>query len=234
MSGSLFPRFWLTQSLAWLGGRLAFASQPRTLRRLHGFARTEAQSQLELQRAAELCESSERRALYLRHALDEARHARAFAEQASRLSHALGKVETLRLDAPSEELFERWGEARFLAFVHHAERRGRLEFEVYGRLLRRLGREPLARLFEGLVRDERQHEAYSARLLEELVGKSEARRALAWAARSETWRAVRRHGRRLARVAYAAAMLIVYALLTPYALGFRWLSQPRRGLSKEA
>jgi hypothetical protein len=224
----------LARTAAWLGAQLAFGSPRHTARLLYGFARTEAQSRLELCRAAQLCEDAERRALYLRHSLDEERHALAFADHAARLSLAAGGKETIGAAAGSEDWFERFGEARFLALVHRGETRGRVQFEVYARLLRKRGQALLAQLFEQIVQDERQHEAYSARVLQDLVGLAEARRALGWAARVETWRTFRRHGRRLGGLLYALSMLLVYVALTPYALVFRLLSRPRRGLSNEA
>jgi rubrerythrin len=233
MSDPASSRLWLARLTAWLGGHFAFRSQRRTAGLLYGFARTEAQSQLELYRAARICEDVARRALYLRHALDEARHARTFEEHASQVARAAGAQDLPGPSAGSENLFELLGEARFLAFVHLGERRGRTQFEVYARLLHRRGALPLARLFEQLVHDERQHEAYTARLLQEVFGAPEARRALRWAARSAAWRAFRRHGRRLAGAVYTACMLLVYATLAPYALAFRLLSKPRRGFSSD-
>lgn len=234
MSDTEFPRLRLSRLAAWLGGNVAFASSARTARLLGGFARTEAQSSLELRRAAQVCEDIQRRALYLRHALDEARHAQAFAEQASIVARTAGLQTIQGPAAGSEDLFERHGEARFLAFVHHGERRGRLQFEVYARLLRRKGQHSLAELFELLVADELQHEAYAARVLLELAGPRAAQRARRWAARSETWRGFRRSGRRMAGAVYSACMLLVYLALAPYALAFKALSKPPRGLSFKA
>ncbi len=224
---------WLARAAAWLGGVLTFGSQLRTARLLYGFSRTEAQSQLELWRAVQLCPDDERRALYLRHAIDEARHAQAFAAHAARLALAAGGDETAGIAAGAEDLFERRGEPRFLALVHRGERRGRLQFEVYARLLRRRGDDELAQLFEQLVHDELQHEAYTARLLRDLVGRTRARRALRWAERADAWSAFRRHGRRVASLVYSVSMLLVYVALTPYAVTFRLLSKPSRGLSKD-
>jgi rubrerythrin len=221
------------RAVAWLAGQWAFRSLPRTARLLHGFARTEEQSQLELRQAARLCTDERRRARYLRHALDESRHARAFAERSSELAQAAGSVGFPRPTAACESLFERWGELRFLAFVHAGERRGRVEFETYARLLRRRGADTLALLFEDLLQDERQHEAYSARLLEELAGKAGAGRALRWAATSGAWREFRRRGRALAGALYAATMLLVYVALAPFALAYRALSPKPRGFSRE-
>lgn len=221
------------RALAWLAGQWAFGSLPRAARLLHGFARTEEQSQLELRQAARLCSDERRRARYLRHALDEARHAQAFAEHATELARAAGSAGFARPAAGCEDLYERLGELRFLAFVHAGERRGRIEFETFARLLRRRGRNALAELFENLVKDERQHEAYSARLLEELAGEAGARRALRWAALSGTWREFRRRGRALAGVVYSATMLLVYATLAPFALAYRAFSPKPRGFSRE-
>jgi hypothetical protein len=221
------------RALAWLAGQWAFRSRPRTARLLHAFARTEEQSQLELRQAARSCGDDRRRARYLRHALDEARHARAFAEHAAELARAAGSAGFARPSAGCESLYERLGELRFLAFVHAGERRGRVEFETYARLLRRRGNEALAKLFEDLVQDERQHEAYSARLLEELAGNAGARRALRWAARNGAWREFRRRGRALAGVFYGMTMLLVYAALAPFALAYRALSPKPCGFSRE-
>lgn len=221
------------RALAWLAGQWAFRSLPRTARLLHGFARTEEQSQLELRQAARLCGDARRAARYLRHALDEGRHARAFAERATELARAAGSAGFPRPAAGCESLYEQLGELRFLAFVHAGERRGRVEFETYARLLRRRGDRALAQLFEDLVQDERQHEAYSARLLEELAGSGGARRALRWAAGDSAWREFRRRGRALAGLLYAATMLVVYVALAPYALAYRALSPKPRGFSRE-
>lgn len=221
------------RALAWLAGQWAFRSLPRTARLLHGFARTEEQSQLELRQAARLCGDERRSARYLRHALDESRHAQAFAEHAEALARAAGSAAFPRPAAGCESLYEQLGELRFVAFVHAGERRGRVEFETYARLLRRRGQDTLAGLFENLVKDERQHEAYTARLLEELAGKAGARRALRWAAQSGAWREFRRRGRALASALYGATMLLVYVALAPLALAYRALSPKPHGFSRE-
>jgi rubrerythrin len=221
------------RALAWLAAQWSFRAPLRTAQLLHGFARTEAQSQLELRDAARACPDERRRALYLRHALDEARHARAFAEHAEELSRAAGGAGFARPSAGSESLFERLGEPRFLAFVHAGERRGRVEFETYARLARQRGALALAQLFEGLIQDERQHEAYSARLLQDLAGPSEATRALAFARRLQAWLAFRRAGRSVSRALYGLTMLALYAALAPFALLFRLRPSARRGFSSE-
>ncbi len=221
------------RALAWLGGQWAFRSQRRAAKLLIGFARTEEQSQIELRQAAQACGDERRRARYLRHALDEARHARAFAEAAAELSRRAGSAGFARPTAGSERLYEQLGELRFLAFVHAGERRGRVEFETYARLLRRRGADTLALLFESLVNDERQHEAYTARLLEELAGGVGAQRALNWAVRWQAWRELRRRARTLGRALYGVTMLLLYVALGPFALMYRALGREPRGFSRE-
>jgi hypothetical protein len=220
------------RALAWLAGQWSFRAPLRTAQLLNGFARTEEQSQLELRDAARACPDERRRALYLRHALDEARHSRTFAEHAEELSRLAGGAGFSRPSAGSEGLFERLGEPRFLAFVHAGERRGRVEFETYARLLRQRGSLALAQLFEGVIGDERQHEAYSARLLEELAGGAEAARALTFARRWQAWRAFRRGGRGVSGALYNLTMLALYAALVPFALLWRLRPSPPRGFSR--
>src|SRR5450755_463741 len=87
------------RALAWLGGEWSFRAPLRTARLLYGFARTEEQSQLELRDAARACPDERRRALYLRHALDEARHSRLFAEHAEELSRLAGGASFSRPNA---------------------------------------------------------------------------------------------------------------------------------------
>ena len=218
---------------AWLGGQWAFRSQRRAARLLHGFACTEEQSQLELRLAARACTDERRRARYLRHALDETRHAHAFSEHARELAHAAGAAGFARPSAGCEQLYERLGELRFLAFVHLGEQRGRAEFETYARLLRSRGADTTAQLFEGLIADERQHEAYTARLLAELGGAHGARRAVRWVRRWQAWREFRRRGRKLAGAMYAGTMLLVYVALAPFALTLRSFGKTERGFSRE-
>lgn len=223
---------WL-RAFAWLGGRWAFSSQRRAARLLHGFARTEAQSQLELRLAARACTDDSRRARYLRHALDETRHAQAFAEHARELARAAGAEGFARPSAGCERLYERLGEVRFLAFVHVGEQRGRAEFETYARLSRQRGANATALLFEGLIADERQHEAYTAQLLTELAGVDGARGAVRWVRRWQAWREFRRRGRKLASALYGASMLLLYLALAPFALTLRLFGKTERGFSRE-
>ncbi|ACY13991.1 ferritin-like domain-containing protein [Haliangium ochraceum] len=202
----------------------------RPARKLLAFARAERGSMIDLAQAARTTPSSERAAMYLRHAADEARHARLFARRSDELRRAAGAESLGPVRADTEDLFDRLGEIDFLAFVHRGERRGRAQFEAYrDYFARRRAREDQA-LFEGIIADERQHERYTRELLCELAGGEQgAREALRRVARWEAWRRWRRAGRALAAQVYALAMFAVYLLALPLALLVRVVRPARRG-----
>jgi rubrerythrin len=180
-------------------------------RKLYGFAKAEQGSRIDLLQAAHRTASEPRRALYLRHALDESRHAAMFWRRSTDLRIAAGRPPFPPPVADTERLFERLGERRFLAFVHRGERRGRAQFERYARHFGRRGDARTRALFDAILADERRHEGYTRALLVELAGgeraaRAELRRAALW----EAWRTWRRVGRALAGAIYAAAMIAIY------------------------
>ncbi|WP_437659000.1 ferritin-like domain-containing protein [Sorangium sp. So ce1182] len=188
-------------------------------RKLFGFARAEQGSRIDLEAAARLTSSSERRAAYVRHLLDEGRHAQMFSLRSAELRRKAGKEPYGVPRADTDDLFERLGEVRFLAFVHRGEGRGRRQFEVYRDWFGRRGDDRTRALFDAILKDERRHEAYTWELLVELAGgraeaRAELRRATAW----EAWRTWRRAGRFLAERVYFALMAALYLLLLPFAL----------------
>ena len=193
--------------LARLVSGFVWRSPRRAARMLFSFAHAEASSRLDLAQAARLTASDERRALYLRHALDEARHAQLFLLRARELQekHALPPLGFVRPD--EEALFETLGEVHFLAFVHRGELRGRRQFEGYRDHFARRGDDRMCALFDAVLVDERRHEAYTgAQLRTAAGGERAARRALRGAARWEAWRSWRRAGRTLAGSAYVLTM----------------------------
>jgi hypothetical protein len=206
--------------LSRLSGPWAFATPARRAAKLYEFALAEHESMLEMREAAALSGEPARRALYLRHALDEARHAAMFFRRAAEIFRELGREGPPPLRPSSERLFERLGEEGFLAFVHRGERRGRGQFEAWRDALSRPGRDAkTAALFAAIVGDERRHESYTRELLAGVAGGERgARRALRRAALWEAWRRWRRLGRALALAAYSASMLALYALAAPLAL----------------
>jgi hypothetical protein len=188
-------------------------------RKLHGFARAEQGSRIDLLQAAQRTESLARRALYLRHALDETRHASMFWRRGNELARTPSSPPV----ADTENLFERLGERRFLAFVHLGERRGREQFELYAHHFGKRGDARTEALFGAILVDEHRHEDYTRALLVELCGgEPAARRELRRAAMWEAWRTWRRAGRNLAGAVYTLAMIAIYLVVAPIAaLGLR-------------
>jgi rubrerythrin len=185
-------------------------------RKLFGFARAEQGSRIDLLQAARLTTSLTRKAQYLRHAADETRHAVLFARRSTELRTEAGKPSYGPPIADTEDLFERLGEVRFLAFVHRGEARGRRQFEVYAKHFAARGDVRTEQLFEGILVDEARHEEYTRTLLVELTGseaaaKVELRRAALW----EAWRTWRRAGRAIAGLVFTLAMSLVYLLAAP-------------------
>jgi hypothetical protein len=200
----------------------------RAARLLFSFAHAEAGSRVDLIVAAQLTASGARRALYVRHALDEARHAQLFALRSTELraKHGLPPLGFVRPDA--EALFERLGELGFLAFVHRGEQRGRRQFESYRAHFARAGDDRMRALFDAVLVDERRHEDYTGTLLRELAGsEAGARRALRVAAAWEAWRSWRRAGRVVAVAVYGLAMAALYVGVAPLLLALRPLLRVR-------
>lgn len=196
-------------------------------RKLRSFASAELGSMLDLRLAAARTASPTRRALYLRHALDEARHARVFAQAADVLRKSRGLSPCGAVHADAEDLHERLGETLFLAFVHRGERRGRMQFEAYRDHFAARGESRMASIFEGILVDERRHEAYTRELLVTLAGSSGAESALRRAAAWEAWRAWRRAGRAIALCVWSVSVALLFATLLPIALFLRLKRAPR-------
>jgi len=216
--------------LATLTAPIAFATRARTARQLFAFALAEHESMLELRAAAARSPSPERCALYLRHALDEERHATAFARHSAEIRRALGLPAYGQPRTECESLYERLGERSFLAFVHRGEHRGRAQFDAYVAFFARRGEAKLRALFTALIEDERRHESYTrALLVEHAGGEREARRVLATMALWEAFRRWRRVGSGLARLVYGASMFVLYLALFPFALALRVL-RPERSI----
>ncbi|MEO8704460.1 MAG: ferritin-like domain-containing protein [Kofleriaceae bacterium] len=188
-------------------------------RKLHGFARAEQGSRIDLLQAAQRTGSLARRAQYLRHALDETRHASMFWRRGNELARRPSGPPI----ADTENLFETLGERRFLAFVHLGERRGREQFELYARHFGKRGDARTEALFGAILIDEHHHEDYTRALLVELCGgeagaRRELRRATLW----DAWRTWRRAGRGLAGALYTLVMTVIYLVIGPIAaLGLR-------------
>ena len=217
-------------SSAWIWPR-----HRRAARLLHRFALAEASSRIDLQLAARATPDPRRAAEYLRHADDEAKHARMFERAARRRLRALAeggkRVAPLPpLRADSEALFEGLGELDFLAFVHVGEARAIPHFEAYQAWCERAGLAHEAQLFAEVLIDERRHAAYTWARLVELTGDiGTARRALRRVKRWEFGRAWLRGGRGFATAVYGVGMVALSLLALGLRPLVRWARPEARG-----
>jgi hypothetical protein len=216
--------------LARVIGRWVWHRPTRAAALLESFELAEASSMLDLLAAARATPSDARRALYLRHALDEDRHAHAFAARARELRRAAGEPSKSSATADFDDLYARLGELDFLAFVHHGERRGYAQFISHRDELLRRGDARGETLFSAILEDEARHARYSGELLRELAGSEKlARRALRRViARELLWR-WRRAGRWIAGLFFTALSALLYALLAPAAIAYRVLRRRPQG-----
>jgi rubrerythrin len=219
-------------ALARLTSQVVWRWPRREVRLLRSFSRAEASSLLDMVAAARLTPSEARRAAYLRHALDEARHARMFAARADQIDGERGRLPQGVPRADYEALYERLGEVGFLAFVHRGERRGRRQFEAHRDHFARIGDARGRALFEAILSDERRHESYTRELLVELAGEAGARNALRRAAAWEAWRIWRRAGRFVAALSFGLLMTTLFVALAPLGLVMRLASPSPKGWLK--
>ena len=190
-----------------------------TARMLMAFARAERSSFFDMMEAANTTSDLSRRAAYLRHAVDENRHAQMFSLRAVELDSTLAFDDSVAR-ADFEHLFTRLGEVRFLAFVHLGEKRGRAQMAMF--------RDELA-AFEGTARadtktkalldavmvDEAVHESYTREFLSTLAPEaSELRSARFW----ELRRGWLRWGAASSGVLFTVTMWTLYVLLAPLAV----------------
>lgn len=187
-----------------------------TARMLLDFAKAERSSWYDMMEAANVTTEPSRKAQYLAHAVDEARHAKMFTLRALELDPSRAADPTL-YQSDFEHLFTRLGEAKFLAFVHLGEKRGRAQMKLFREELHALEGSPRAdtktkALLDAVMVDEARHESYSLALAQQLGGSFAAARA--W----EFKRGWLRAGGALTGLVYAALMSALYLLLFPLAL----------------
>ncbi|MFK8004107.1 MAG: ferritin-like domain-containing protein [Polyangiales bacterium] len=191
----------------------------RTWRRLYAFAEAEAESALELRCAAAQTSDAELAAKFLRHAEDEARHARILLRRAE-VARGRGPLAPPRM--AHAHLYRALGEDAFIAFVLRGETRGRRQFEAHVRYFEE--RDPaLSTALASILADERQHESYTRTLLAERSDAPSLRRGVAWRDRAYRWR---RAGTLLTAPLFALTMGVLYLLSAPLAL---MTKRPRPG-----
>lgn len=228
-------------ALVRLSAHLAWKGDARIATKLHGFAMTEAGSAHDMFRAAELTDDPQHRRLFLRHALDEARHARRFRAAALDLDPSSRPRRFERTHALPQDLYRRLGPERFLAFVHLSEARARRQFTVLAEHFAARARDAgpartLATMFSQIAHEERMHVAYSRHLLGQLypepIRERRVVKALARERRAMAWAAYKRAGVRLGGRFVTLLMALVFVLVLPiFALGLR---VTRRGLPRPA
>lgn len=214
----------------------AWRSPTQIAKKLMGFSHTERGSALDMFRAAELTDDPRLRRLFYRHGLDEARHAAHFAALAKEVGGPeasaghYGRMHSIRQD-----LYERLGLVRFVAFVWLSESRAKVQFEALSEHFAchdtgGFG-ERLHRLFDEIGRDEHFHSSYAKALLDEWreAGRGdEVDAALRWVKRDEAWMAWRRSGRQIGDVLVRVLLSTLFvALLPPFALIQRLVDRKR-------
>lgn len=202
--------------LARLMRPLRWRSPRSTSKMLLAFARAERSSFYDMMEAANATADVTRKAQYLAHAVDEARHAKMFTLRALELDPSRASDPTL-FHSDFEHLFTRLGETRFMAFVHLGERRGRAQMQLFRDELEALEgskrADPKTRaLLDAVMRDEVQHETYSLALTKTLGGSLVGARA--WELRRRWLRA----GAAVSGLVFTVLTSALYLLLFPLAL----------------
>lgn len=180
------------------------------------FAKAERSSFYDMMEAANASSDPARKAQYVSHAVDEARHAKMFTLRALELDPSRAGDPAL-YTSDFEHLFTQLGEAKFISFVHLGERRGRSQMQLFRDELTALEGTAKAdtktrALLDAVMRDEVNHETYSLALSKELGGSLLAARA--W----ELKRGWLRAGALVTGLVYTALMSVLYVLLFPLAL----------------
>ena len=187
------------------------------------FAQTEADGGRDISRAAELTQDALLRRLYLRHALDEQRHANLFrvrgrailAElspdarsgtgfQANWFSPGERGLDDLRVEAERE--------ASLLAFLHLSEKAAAGRFAVYHDVL---AVDPTTReVFTDVLRDEAFHMNYTYAQLKRVAPKQHGAR-LWWARVTRMWKGYLRIATAIANVMGGIMLTVQYFVLLP-------------------
>jgi rubrerythrin len=211
---------WVLYPLHWL----VWNDPHRRARKLLRFAETEADGGRDLARAAELTKDALLRRLYLKHALDEQRHAEMFRKRGnllvSSLSPAKGTtvadwltpgergLDDLAVDEESDE--------SLLAFLHLSERSAFARFGIYESVL--TSDPETRRVFTEILRDEAFHMNYTHSQLRRVCPQKFGFRLLR-ARASRLWKGYLRMALVVARLIGGLVLLVQYfVVLPPFAL----------------
>jgi rubrerythrin len=185
------------------------------------FALTEADGGRDLSRAAELTKDALLRRLFLRHALDEQRHANLFRQRGRAILASLPASEGSGFQAnflaPGERglddlRVEREKDDALLAFLHLSEKAAAQRFTVYEGVLG-FDRETQG-VFSEILRDEAFHMNYTYAQLTRVAPKKRGLRL--WTARlSRLWKGYLRIATALANVMGGLLLTVQYFLVLP-------------------
>jgi hypothetical protein len=201
--------------------RWVWGDAHRRAKKLLRFAETEADGGRDLARAAELTGDALLRRLYIRHALDEQRHAEMFRRRGKAMLAALPKEDASTVEAnwfaPGERGLDdlhvdKEKDDTLLAFLHLSERAAAGRFAIYRRVL---SMDPETRdVFTEILRDEAFHMNYTHAQLKRVSPRRHGWRL--WAARlSRLWRGYLRLSSAVAGVMGAVILLVQYFVILP-------------------
>lgn len=201
--------------------RLIFRDAHRRARKLLRFAETEADGGRDLARASELTKDALLRRLYLRHAVDERRHAEMFRKRGSALLASLpaSRGDTIEANwlAPGERglddlRVEKESDGTLLAFLHLSERAAAARFAIYERVC---APDPeTQRLFTQILGDEAFHMNYTHTQLKRVCPQKHGLRLFA-ARASRLWRGYLRIAMIVAGLMGGLVLLLQYFLVLP-------------------
>jgi len=202
--------------------------------RLLRFADVEAAGGRDLARAAELTADARLRRLYLRHALDEQRHAEIFRRRGTALlrAHGPGRV-GWQADwlTPGERglddvAVERGRDAPLLAFLHLSERSAARQFATYGRAVS--ADAETREVFRHILNDETFHMTYTRQELGRVAPRQQG--WLLWRARlGRLWKGYLRLAAGLGNLIGSIILTLQYFILVP---PFAWIA--KRAARREA
>ncbi|HEY3820064.1 MAG TPA: ferritin-like domain-containing protein [Polyangiaceae bacterium] len=207
--------------------RWVWSDAHRCAHKLLRFAETEADGGRDIARAAELTGDGLLRRLYLRHAMDELRHAEMFRTRGRIMLAALprqvagGEANWL---APGERGLDdldvdRERDDTLLAFLHLSERAAAMRFAVYREVLTK-DRET-REVFESILRDEAFHMNYTRKQLERVSPRRHGLRL--WTARlHRIWKVYLRFAAAFASVMGAVILTVQYFIVLPV---FAWAAK---------
>lgn len=201
--------------------RWVWSDARRRAHKLLGFSATEADSGRDMARAAECTRDPLLRRLYLRHSMDETRHARLFSTRGHAILAGLdaGAGAKFRGDwfSPGERGLDdldvaRLSDVALLAFLYLSERAGARRFVVYGDLL---CADPETRaVFAQVLRDEAFHTNYSYAQLRRIAPGRQTWHIL-FARLTRLWKAYLRLAAAVASVMGAVVLTVQYFVLLP-------------------